>query len=143
MDDRICTQEDEFVLEILDREARWVATLSNGLVIFQDDGRYCQKDPAWLRLGNYCRKNSVKITNLRIQFRSNIIDFNGYDGYYFTKGAGADLFVGRTEHFFVIGLLKSKDLTKTWWRTPEMEKGRVDIESLEDVLKGEFAECLI
>lgn len=139
----ICLAEDEFIYEKFDREARWIATLSNGLIVYQDDDRYGPKDPAWLRLTKYCKDNKLRLNNLRIQFRSNIIDFPEFEGYYYTKGAGADMNGGRTEHFFVIGLLNQGILRKTWWKTPEMSPMRTDEETIEEVLISEFAECLI
>lgn len=44
---------------------RWIASLSNGETIFEDN----RKDvpPAWQRLGDYCRENELAITKLRVQ----------------------------------------------------------------------------
>lgn len=44
---------------------RWIASLSNGETIFQDE-RQGQK-PAWSRLADYVRQNKLAITQLRVQ----------------------------------------------------------------------------
>lgn len=63
----VCKAEDDFVFE----RPRWLAHLSNGERVIQDDGRPGIDPPqAWIRLGNYCRQNKVHIVNLTLQFRS-------------------------------------------------------------------------
>ena len=52
---------DEFV-----GRNRWIASLSSGETIFEDTRK--NEPPAWKRLGDYCRENSLAITKLRIQF---------------------------------------------------------------------------
>jgi hypothetical protein len=46
-------------------ETRWVASLSNGETIYENN--FKDEVPAWERLGRYCNDNDVSITNLRLQ----------------------------------------------------------------------------
>lgn len=44
---------------------RWIASLSNGETIFEDDTK--GQLPAWVRLASYVKENKLAITNLRLQ----------------------------------------------------------------------------
>ena len=46
-------------------ENRFIASISNGKTIFEDI--IVGEKSAWMRLKDYCKTNSVKITNLRMQ----------------------------------------------------------------------------
>lgn len=66
---------DEFV-----PKERWVASLSNGETIYED--RRPHLEPAWERLGKYCRENNLWLTNLRLHIRDTEIKMPaGMDGY--------------------------------------------------------------
>lgn len=45
---------------------RWIASLSNGETIYED----CDpnEDRCWVRLGQYCKDNNIKITQMRWQY---------------------------------------------------------------------------
>jgi hypothetical protein len=60
MDYGLCRRVDATV-----PESRWVASLSNGETIYENN----RKDllPAWERLGEYCRDHDLWVTNLRLQ----------------------------------------------------------------------------
>jgi hypothetical protein len=122
MNDIICKVIDEYVPDL-----RWIAHLSNGETIYQDDERpEMEPRSAWIRLGNYIRNNNLKIISLKFQFRSHVINLeDNADGYYFAKGAVAVWGIGETFHHFVAGTLKEGKIHKKWFLVPELEITRV------------------
>lgn len=119
----LCTIEDDF----LDEKTIWIATLTNGLTIYQDDGRpNINEYSAWKRLGYYLKNNPrVWIKNFSLRFRSHLIELPSSDGYYFAHGIRALL--GKTHihnaECFVIGILDSANTTVKliWFSTPSLE----------------------
>lgn len=118
----ICTQEDEFVLE----KPHWIAHLSNGEKVYQDDGREgVEPQAAWLRLREYCRQTNISVVDLALRFRSHYeapLPKNR-DGYFFVNKAvrwsGSDTF-----SFMLIGCvdeLQEKVFVQTW-KVPELYK---------------------
>ena len=49
-------------------ESRWIASLSNGETIYEDQRE--DEEPAWVRLSLYVEQEDVSITALRVQFES-------------------------------------------------------------------------
>lgn len=138
----ICTEEDDFVKDKFEQETRWIADLSNGLRVYQDDHRAGPEDKAWLRLKEYCFQNKVLIDRLKLQFRSHVEDIEKAEGYYFSKGLG--VYVGNpTWNFYIVGRLVGDKLYKTWWRTPELQVEETRIEEVSEVLKTELGKCII
>lgn len=87
----LATSQDDYISSLMDQKLQpvWHARLSNGLTIIQDDGRPGMDiSSAWIRLGNYCREQQVKIEKLWVKFRSNVVDElpEFADGYFFSKG---------------------------------------------------------
>src|SRR5688500_10269504 len=83
---------NDFVSLVTDEhvpDLRWVAVLSNGETVYQDDDRPGIKpESAWIRLGNYVNNRGLHIVALSFQFRSHVISLpENADGYYFAKGA--------------------------------------------------------
>ncbi len=128
----VCLQEDDFVFE----KCRWIAHLSNGQKVIQDDGRP-QADPpqAWLRLATYCETNQLNITNVTLQFRSHHQSPLPADaeGYYFINKV-ASINYGETLGFYLIGYLKmisykfsNGKFQSYYWleKKSGMQKGRV------------------
>ena len=112
----ICTKEDSF----LDEKTIWVALLSNGQTVFQDDGREGIKDySAWIRLKDHCDQEGVYIEDLKIKFRSHTVPIPKSEGYHFIKGMGC--MVGfDPEEFFIVGTLQGGTLKRTWYKVPEI-----------------------
>lgn len=114
----VCKQEDEFTFE----KPRWVAHLSNGENILQDDERPgIEPKQSWLRLKDYCRQNMVDVVNLTLQFRSHTeipLPANA-DAYFFCNRVvtmlNSDIVIG----FHLIGYLKDKILRVQHWKVPE------------------------
>ena len=140
MDTRICTEQDPFVLERFEWQARWVATLQDGREVYQDDDRYSiegKRDSSWLRLANYCRENRTFLKNVKLQFRQNEMNFPDHSLYLLTMGAGGEMFGGGVTHNFLILAFPSFNnpsmLTEIWVKTPEMSITRTNLLQVEDL----------
>lgn len=96
----------------------WVATLSNGQRVYQDDDRN-GSGPAWLRLKNLCEHFNLKITHIHLRLRSHweMIPENK-DGYAFRKCAGCE-WGGQTQHFYHLGYLDGSTFKVQKWSVPE------------------------
>jgi hypothetical protein len=95
---------DDFVFH----QPHWVAELSNGETIYQDDNRPGVAEPsAWIRLKTYCTANHLHIARFWLQFRSNrvTIEPDNADGFYFVKSAFAVWGDNETIHAYVVGVL--------------------------------------
>lgn len=135
----ICTKEDSF----LDEKVIWIALLSDGQIVFQDDDREgTYHHSAWVRLKDYCEQEGVYIEDLKIKFRSHVVPIPKSDGYHFIKGVGC--MVGfDPEEFFIVGTLENGTLKRTWYKVPEIVENKTsdvpedkisDYESL--IIKG-------
>ena len=113
---------DSYVNQYADSNPIWIATLSNGDTIYQDDGRPdVEPSSAWVRLRLYCQQNDVHIINMQVRNRSHVEDIGAdHDGYFFCKGAGALIFGDITMHTFNIGVLNEGKLKVRTWRLPEL-----------------------
>lgn len=142
----LCTEECGF----LEDKTIWVAALSNGLVIRQDDYRSGRTpDVAWLRLGKYCIENNVDIIGLHLKFRSNVIPITSGDavqGYYFAYGVQKEIDESITKQHYVCGFVSQNIIRYDWYRTPELiiertgQRGinKDDISSGKLILKKKF-----
>jgi|TARA_R110000751_G_scaffold276860_3_gene378078 hypothetical protein len=113
---------NDYVIKYADNNPIWIATLSNGETIYQDDDRpNIEPASAWVRLKQYCEENSFHITNLKVRNRTHIEEVgSGHDGYFFCKGAGALMFSDFVVHTYNIGVLKGDKLKVQIWRLPEL-----------------------
>lgn len=129
----ICTIEDDFVRDRFESETRWVAVLSDGRKVFQDDNRPdVFPASAWLRLKEYCEKTGNKIVKMHIQFRTHVVSLpDDAPGYYFSKGVAGIAFSeasdGTWGQFIVGTLLENGSLQRITYRVPELiiEKNEV------------------
>ena len=117
----ICVSEDAF----LEDKAIWVADLSNGIKVYQDDRRpNVTEEVAWKRLRLYCVENNVKIESLRLKFRSNIVtigekqDLN--EGYYFSYGVTKKIDEKFPINYYILGYCKKGSLHCKWYKIPEL-----------------------
>ena len=131
---------DAYIRVYADNNPLWIATLSNGETIYQDDGRPNVKPlSAWSRLKKYCEDNHLHITNIKLRNRSNVVDVgSNHDGYFFCKSAGALMFGDMTMHSFIIGTLTGEKLSARKWRLPELIA-----EGIEERDPYELPECII
>lgn len=117
----LCFTEDDFVKE----KCVWLATLSDGSVVYQDDYRPDEVEPiAWLRLADYIRETGLKIDRLEIKFWTHIEEAApaGSAGYYWIKGVEAFQGVDRTYNYYVVGSVAEGDdfMSVTKWLVPEI-----------------------
>jgi hypothetical protein len=114
----LCTQRDEFIWD----KPVWIAELSNGIEIWQDDGREgLWEHSAWIRLGKYIQSTGLKIKKLTIRFRSHIITIPKGRAYYFTRGLLGKMGSKTQQHFFCVGHLNEDDVfVVLWYKVPEL-----------------------
>ena len=131
---------DSYVNVYGDNNPVWIAELSNGETIYQDDDRPGVDPPSALkRLKTYCSANNIHITKMSVKNRSHIENVgSGDDGYFFCKSAGAFMFGDETMHSFIVGRLNDGKLLTRRWNMPE-----VTPESIEERNIGESLEFLI
>ena len=82
----ICTTYDR---EYFEDKTCWIAELSNGVLVYQDDGRETEKEySSWIRLKEYLKENNLNIIRLFLKFRSNVLDVipSNKEGYFFFNG---------------------------------------------------------
>ncbi len=129
----ICTQEDSF----LDEKTIWIATLSDGSTVFQDDDREGDFHPsAWIRLKDHCDSKGVYIDSLSIRFRDHKVEVPKAEAYHFIKAVGC--MVGfAEEHFFIVSLLKQDKLTRNWYKVPEIVIDESSVVTAEDIPRYE------
>jgi hypothetical protein len=120
----ICTKEDDFLSE----KTIWIATLSTGEKVYQDDDRQnAEPASAWLRLKNYCRQNNIFIVDLILRFRDhyeNTVIPNAA-GYFFCKRAAA-AWGTPTLEFYVTGYLDKDTIYTKTWKIPELVLVEID-----------------
>lgn len=116
----ICTHEDQYVLDYMEGNVRWVVKLDDGTNVYDDDNRPGTKLSSWVRLKEYCKQNNRHIVDMYIQFRSHYKSVpSNKDGYFFKRSLRAN-FGGRTEYFILIGYKENNELHVTKWSTPEL-----------------------
>lgn len=125
----LCFEEDEFTLG----KPIWIAVLSNGEDVYQDDNRSgSYPGPAWLRLKTYVDENKLSIERLLFKFRSHRVEVSNHEeGNTFSKGIIAQWGARRTVHFYVNGILKEGMIRLKWWIVPELQLYQCDIETPE------------
>jgi hypothetical protein len=120
----LCLEESDY----LEDKSIWIATLSNGLTVYQDDEKSGKEEPiAWKRLAEYCEDNSVKVIGLCLKFRSNVVVVKTpeeIDGFYFAYGAQREFDEDVTRAYYVVGYCKDTYIHSTWYTIPELLKDK-------------------
>lgn len=116
---------DNFIQERMEPPSKlpsFVAELSNGETVYQDDGRYVEPSPfAWLRLKHYLTESNLNIEKLWLQYRSNkILVSSEAEGLYFCKGLIAGV-GGDSSQCFVVGILKDGGFAKLYYSIPDLQ----------------------
>jgi len=124
----VCKTLDKYVNQYGDNNPVWIAMLSNGETIYQDDDRpNVEPQSAWLRLKSYCEDNDLHIVNMKIKNRSHMLEVgNECDGFFFCKVAGSYMFGTETHHAFSIGTLENGRLRVRKWNLPSLEPDRFE-----------------
>jgi|SRR5690606_41536442 len=111
-----CFEYDSF---IEDRDLTiWIATLSNGKHVYQDDERPNKEPSSWYRLKKYCDENQVKILDLNLKFRSHIENIGQADGYYFIKSILGSWGTTKNWYYYKVGKLIDQNLIIEKWSVP-------------------------
>ena len=120
-----------------DNNPMWIAELSNGETVYQDDDRPGVDPPsAWKRLKIYCGANNIHITKMSVKNRSHIENVgSGDDGYFFCKSAGAFMFGDETIHSFVVGRLNDGKLLTRKWKMPEVTPEPIEERNIDESLE--------
>lgn len=148
----ISFEEDGYIVDKIEDEARWIATLSDGRVVYSDDGRPGLEFSSWSRLKKFCEEHSLYVKALTFQFRSHreqiLSEDEDVDGLFLRRGLLAMMVSGKNFHSFIVGKIKDGQCNAVKWRTPELI---VESEEMRDILplvdscifKPGVLECLI
>ena len=119
----------------------WVATLSNGEEIYQDDGAHPnQERSAWIRLANYCEQEGLNIDVLKARFKSHEVEVGrNVDGFYFCKAIMGSMGSSVCTHYYILGAVDNNVVNKTKWVVPEF----IPEEESADPLSKCNTDCLI
>ena len=117
----LCTEDCEY----LEDKGIWIATLSNGLTVYQDDDKSGKEPVAWRRLSKYCKDKDISVIGLCLKFRSNVMVVKTPDkiqGFYFAYGALREFDEDVTRAYYVVGYCKDGLIHSTWYTVPELLK---------------------
>lgn len=117
--DNVCKVDDDFVRD----KMRWVVTLNNKEIIYEDDDRPGQiESSSWKRLKAYCENNQLYIIEMWLQFRSNrvLIEPKNADGYYLIKSAFGVWGDTDTFHAYIAGAIVDGQILTHHWKVPEL-----------------------
>ena len=132
----LSTSEDDFTREKKLREPRWVATLTDGTEVFQDDDRPGENPgQAWQRLKLWMSSQGwVKLKSLRLEWRGDKIASlpDGAPGYFFRKSILSEVGGGASQGFYILGHVENGRLKTQRWAVPQMMKLDESWRSLEE-----------
>lgn len=141
----ICTREDDHVrmLQYDRAQTVWVAELSSGLKVYQDDHRPgLSQHSAWVRLADHLAREGDRIIRLGLKFRSHklfdILPVHA-DGYYFCRSTIGVFGLGTPLHFYMLGALTHGKVMIKRFKVPEL----THIETVERLPGEVAAACLI
>ena len=121
----LCLKEDCF----LEDKAIWIAVLSNGLSVCQDDDRPGVSEPcAWKRLGKYVAEDGLDVVGVYIRFRSHTEKANvscenqNVKGVYFSYGIIKSVNDTVDRKYYTFGFYAGEELKYDWFLVPEIVK---------------------
>jgi hypothetical protein len=133
----VCKEKDDF----LEDTPTWVADLSNGERIWQDDSRPGVEPPqAWYRLAEYLKIHKLQIVRLFLQNRSHF-EFplpENAPGYFFCKKILCDITGDVTIHSYIIGFWNMERVFRTEWVVPALIEVERDSVLEEELLHPEW-----
>lgn len=146
MDDqyKLFFEEDDVIYNSVEGNTRWIAYLSDGRKVYQDDFREYEfnderRYSTWVRLKHFCEKEKIDIVGMLLQFRTNKIALEeNADGYYFCKSVLGAFGMERNIHFFVTGHVKNNKIHIKRWQIPELV---IDSEEVREIKENDL--CLI
>lgn len=111
-------QENDQDVDFREGNARWVAKLSNGQNVY-DNNR--ENVSTWIELHNYCYENELYIVEMYAHFRTNNAHLPpNKDGYYFSRSLLGSLLDESNTHFFLLGYEENGVIYIHKYRTPDM-----------------------
>jgi hypothetical protein len=120
----LCFSEDDFVRDKQDKgEAVFLVVLSDGSVVYQDDGRpNNEPHQTWFRLKSYLETTGKRICNLGIKFRSRVVWPlpSNQLGYFFSKAIMAIWDSKESLSMYLIGHLTTSGIRVQRWKVPEL-----------------------
>jgi len=108
----ICLKEDDYTRNRFLSNTRWEALLSDGSVCIEDNDRPEYKErSAWLRLKEYLKETNLKINNIIVRFRDNIITPvpPNAPAYMIRDGAFSLFMKQETKKLLIIGFLHPEE----------------------------------
>lgn len=125
---------------VLKVDTIWIATLSNGETVYQDDILPDSTIPAWIRLGDYCRENELHVTCLELGFRRFRKKLpSNKEGYFFCKSLLGAMFSPVTLQYYTIGYVEKDIIHTQKWKVPELVLETESTRGIEET----FPEALI
>ncbi len=112
-------------------DLRWVAKLSNGQTVWQDDR---DGGNSWRDLKKYVEDNRLSVVALQVEFRSHIVECpSGFFAYYFNKGARASF--NSMKECFIVGYGTKSEIDVGvipvyFYYTPELEVASTDVRDI-------------
>ncbi len=113
----------EYNTEYFEDKPIWIAELSNGESIYQDDNAEKYEDvSAWIRLKKYLKINNLKIKKLYLRFRSNILHTieENSEGYFFSMGIIGMMNSSTNVNYYIIGNIKNNKVSIKKIKVPEL-----------------------
>jgi len=132
---KICTALDDF----LDEKTIWIATLSDGTKVYQDDERPgITEHSAWIRLGWHIQNTGLRIVALQARFRSHVEEIpRNAPGYFFARGAlghfGGKTRKSSTKHYLIMGAQNGDEIPCHWYKAPELLIEKTVVKKLSEV----------
>ncbi len=129
--------------EFIEDKPLWVAWLSNGKVVYQDDGRPGVGEPsAWKRLRRHCEQHKLWLTRLGLKFRSHeqfdILPKDA-EAYFFCNRIFAVMGSEHQHRLAVVGHKAGDQLHCKTFKVPELLLFETDTRGLDECLP----ECVI
>jgi hypothetical protein len=102
--------------EYLESNAVWIAHLSDGSIAYE------WKDPCWSEFKDYVESNNLKVVNLGVKFRSNVLFPlpENAEGYAVIGGCAAELMSGLNFTFKKIGYIQGDKLITFQYSLPAL-----------------------
>lgn len=120
--------EDDYIQHQNIVSAQWIAELSDGTTVYQDDG-HPERDSqsAWLRLSMHLKQTRLTIVSLKLRYRSNIADTlpKNAEGYFFSNMMYS-VFGSHSGSCYVIGYKDGNIIKTEDWLVPNLTLLKTD-----------------
>lgn len=120
--------EDDYIQHQNIVSAQWIAELSDGTTVYQDDGHPERSNQSsWLRLSLYLKQTRLNIVSLKLRYRSNIADTlpRNAEGYFFSNMMYS-VFGSHSGSCYVIGYKDGNIIKTEDWLVPNLTLLKTD-----------------